>query len=268
MTYLISKTKRDKYISLVLLNEIIQFQHYFPTSLSGNDSYLGPYLHLMHTKGLLEVEDDRYIPTVLGREELENLYVKYLEYLKIYDIFCAVDLEAGEFAFSSINEDFSDDEWNSFLSDERFSDVRVAVADFKGLDPTEIVFMSFINEGRFEVSENNWQSKLVNDSTWIEIEEICNTAVSRKYLEADGVLEDVIKKGSQIALELIRQEEEETNEETVEVTEIITEEIIEETTDDYVDVVEMPYYGYSYWDPYYDPYYVSPIWIAAAIVIW
>jgi hypothetical protein len=37
--------------------------------------------------------------------------------------------------------------------------------------------------------------------------------------------------------------------------------------EEYVDVVEMPYYGYGYYDPYYDPYYISPIWLVP-VLLW
>lgn len=267
MKYQILQKDKTKYISLILLNEIIQYQNYFPISLTGNDLFLEHYLKLLTEKGLLRVEGGKYVPTDKGRDEIVSLYAKYEEYLKMFDIYCAVDLEKGEFAFSRIQEDMTTEDWYNFLDEERFSDVRVAVADFKGLNPTEIVFMSFLNENRFDCTVDGWQKNLTGDDVWKEIEEICNTAVSREYLEPDGVLEDVIKQGAEIALQLIKDAENSLNaeeeEEVIEETITTTEEV-----EEYVDVVEMPVYGYSYYDPYYDPYYISPIWVAAAIILW
>jgi len=268
MKYQILEKDKSKYICLVLLNEIIQFQVYFQTKLTGEDVFLEHYLNLLKDNGLLTIKDSKYIPTDKGREELEKFYAKYYEYLKMFDIYCAVDLEKGEFAFSRIGEDMTDDQWFAILAEERFTDTRVAVADFKGLNPTEIVFMSFLNEDRFDCTVDGWQKNLTSDDVWREIEEICNTAVSKEYLEEGGVLEDVIKQGTEIAMKLIKEAEDSLNAPEEE-TETVTEEVIEETTtEEYVDVVEMPVYGYGYWDPYYDPYYVSPIWLAAAIIIW
>lgn len=264
MKYQILQKDKTKYICLVLLNEIIQFQTYFPTNLTGEDVFLDHYLKILNEKGLVTIKDGEYIPTDKGRAELETFYAKYYEYLKMFDIYCAVDLEKGEFAFSHINDDWkNDDEWFNFLAEERFSDVRVAVAEFKGLNPTEIVFMSFLNENVFDCTVDGWQNRLTSDDIWKEIEEICNTAVSKEYLETDGVLEDVIKQGTVIAMQLIKDAEDSLNneEETTTVTE--TTEV-----EEYVDVVEMPVYGYSYWEPYYDPFYISPIWIGAAIILW
>lgn len=267
--YNLTYADRLRFTCLVLLNEMIQFQRYFPTTLAGEDSYLATYLDHMENKGLVRIEKNKYVPTEKGREEIVALYTKYNEYLKIFDIFCAVDLESGEFAFSSISDPImdNDDVWNEFLNEERFSDVRVAVADFKGLNPIEIVFLSFLNENRFDCNDSKWQFNLTGDDVWVEIEDICNTAVSKDYLMEDGVLEDVIRQGGEIALEIIKEAEaadnfEEEDEEYFE--EVVTTETIEE----YVEVVEEPYYPYDYYYPYYDPFYVSPIWLGAAIVLW
>lgn len=261
MRYNLLEKDRVNFISLVLLNEIVQFQHYFPKNLTGDDIFLSRNLELLEQNGCLRIENGKYVPTEKGRDEVVRLYNKYYEYLKLFDIFCAVDLEAGEFAFNRINDDMSDDQWNAFLNEERFSDVRVAVADFKGMNPIEIVFMSFLNENRFDCGVEGWQKNLTDMAIWDEIVEICNTAIDVDYLKQDGVLEDVIKQGTELAIKLIRLAEDPIEE---------TEEVIEETeevVEEYVEVVEMPVYGYDYWDPYYDPYYVSPLWLIPAAII-
>jgi hypothetical protein len=268
--YPLSVRDRVKYMCIVLLQEIINFQTYFPTKLLGNDTYLGPYLDQMVANGTLTRQAGEYIPTELGRTELSNFYAKYYEYLKMFDVYCAVDLESGEFAFSRINDvELTMDDWITYLGEERFSDVRVAVADFKGLNPTEIVFMSFLNEGRFDVEAPRWQYNLTDEDNgvWNEIEDICNTAIALEYLLENDVIQDVIKQGTQLALNLIRQADE-LNARDLDDYHVGDEEIIETTTTtEYVDVVEMPYYDYDYWDPYYDPYYVSPIWLLP-VLLW
>jgi hypothetical protein len=265
--YTLLEKDRVKYISLILLNEIIQFQHYFPVRLTGEDVFLEPFLQGMVERGLLRVERGEYLPTDLGREELVTLYNKYYEFLKFFDVFCAVDLSQGEFAFSSINNDWSDDEWFEFLGQERFSDVRVAVADFKGINPIEIVFMSFLNENRFDCGQPRWQYFLTGHDVWNEILEICNSAVSLDYLKSEGVIENIVREGSDLALELIKQAEESEQQGDVIVEETVTEEVVTEEVEEYVDVVEMPTYGYSYWQPYHDPFYISPIWLVP-VLIW
>lgn len=277
MKYPITQNDKTRYIGLVLLNEIINFQHYFLVEAQGDNAYLKPYLAFMYANGWLDTKNDGkifkkssetyYIPTEKGREELVNLYAKYQEYLKIFDIYCAVDLEKGEFAFSRIQEDMTTEDWYNFLDEERFSDVRVAVAAFKGLNPSEIVFMSFLNENRFDLTVDGWQNALTDDEIWREIEDICETAVDVEYLKENDVIQDVIKQGTEIAMQLIKDAEDsldaEEEEETITTTTTTTEEV-----EEYVDVVELPYYGYDYYDPYYDPYYISPIWIVPIILLY
>lgn len=265
MAYELLEKNKDRFISLVLLNEIINQQVYPPVNVTGEDIYLDHHLKVMLAKGLLVAKDAAYVPTELAHTELQTFYAKYSEYLKLFDIFCAVDLESGTFAFEEINNPaFDDDRWFDYLSNERFSDVRVAVAQFKGIDPIEIVFMSFLTEGRFEVGAERWQHNLTGNDVWNEIIDICNTAITKEYLEVDGVLEDVIKQGSEIAIRLIKEVEEADAPEEEEVFEEI---VTEEVTEEYVEVVDMPSYGYDYYDPYYDPYYISPIWLVP-ILLW
>ncbi len=258
--YQILEGDKFNYISLVLLNEIINFQHYFSVRPRGEEIFIERYLKFMYERGVLSIENDVYIPTALGREQLVNLYAKFYEYLKIYDIFSAVDLEKGEFAFSSSDLDMSDEQWADFINEERFSDVRVAVAEFKSLNPIEIVFMSFLSEDRFAIGGDRWEYALTGDAIWSEIEDICNTAVSAEYLMEDNVLENVIREGTEIMLGIIKmaQEIEEEEIEEDEYTEYI----------EYVEIVEMPVYEYEYFDPYYDPYYVSPIWLVPVVLLW
>lgn len=258
--YRISEHERFKYVGLVLLNEIINFQNYFPVKLVHNGAFLEPYLQQLHSVGCLRIEKGKYVPTEAGRNEVVNFYKKYYEYLKLFDIFCAVDLENGTFAFSEIDDFESDDEWFSYLEDEKFSDVRVAVAEFKGLDPREIVFMSFLNEGRFELQGPNWEMDLTGASVWDEIQEICSSAVSYDYLMEDGSLENVVVEGTKVALDIIKN------------AEAVVEEFYEEENEDeyetYVEIVEVEeIYEDEYWDPYYyDPFYVSPIWLVPILL--
>lgn len=261
--YTVTQELKNRFIGLTLLNEIINFQTYFDVvPQSGDDLLLISYLQNLEVKGLLRIENAKFVPTNEGRNEVVNMYAKYYEYLKIFDIYCAVDLAKGEFAFERRNNDFSEDEWRSFVDQDRFSDIRVAIAEIKGIDPIEIVFMSFLNEGRFECTGTDWQYNLTEDNVWKEIEEICNTAIRGSYLEEQGVVEDITKKATAISIQIIKDSETyDESESDEEVTETVT-------TTEYVDIVEMPIYEDYYWDSYYDPYYVSPIWLAAAIVFW
>lgn len=77
-------------------------------------------------------------------------------------------------------------------------------------------------------------------------------------------MENIVRQGSELALKLIKEAEEAIAQDT-EGEEEVTEEVVT-TTEEYVDVVEMPTYGYTYFAPYYDPFYISPIWLVPVVI--
>lgn len=253
----LEKNNRFNFITTVLLNEIINYQRSFSTLMMGDDKVLVDHISYMKHNQLLAESKGKYIPTEKGRNILVGFFKKYFEFLRVFDIFCAVDLGTGEFAFSKTFES-NDDEWKVLLVEERFSDVRVAVAEFKGIDPMEIVFMSFLNENKFFVGEPGWQNNLVTDAVWHDIEDIVNTAISLEELK--DKMEDIVTKGSEVMLSIAKQEDENKKNEVVEETTTTTVETVEEDHIYYVPIVDPFYYDYNYCLSYASPYYISPIW--------
>ena len=261
----LTRDMKFQFVSLVLINQMINFQNYFSTSLNDDDMFLGDYLKFMQEKGLVTTKGDKFIPTSKGRKCLVNFYDKYFEFLKVFDIYCAVDLEKGEFAFANMFENMNDEEWKDFLNEERFSDVRVAVAEFKNINPLEVVFMSFLNEGRFETNERGWQIALTKEGVWNEIEDICNTAISLEHLQKNDAIQDIVKQGTDLMFEILKHDEELKQEEQ-NMQQEAQEEIVETTiVEEYEEIVEPPYYSYAYFRPYEDIYYVSPFWVVPFI---
>jgi len=226
------------------MDEMINGDHKFQTVANGDDSVLEPLFIELMSKGYVETSGMNYQITAKGREVFDTFMKRYTEYLKVYDIYSYVDLEKGEFAFSRYFDFETDEAWADFIDNERFDDLRIAVALFKKLDPAEIVFMSFVNENRFDTSVNGWQMDLVSDNSWKEIEEICQTAIKPEEVGEDAMV-DMIGQGSELMMKLLEQEQEQQqqNNNSGDYEETIVE---EETVE--------------YYEPYYDPYYVSPIW--------
>jgi hypothetical protein len=194
---------------------------------------------------------------------------RYQDFLKNFDCYCAVDLGEGEFAFEQFWEIEDEDEWESYLEEERWEDLRIAVAKFKNIDPLEIVFYALINEGRINDSKEGWQFDLVLGTIWDEILEICNTALTIEDLayededgnqiKGEGVLKDILHQGAALNMELKKLEDEYGEEEDEDegsgggdyvVEEVVTEEIVDDV-----------YYGY-----YHDPFYISPVWLAILLI--
>jgi len=237
---------KKTFTAIILLNEMINGDHKFQTIANGDDSVLESLFIDLMSKGYVQVSGSNYEVTAKGQEVYDTFMKRYTEYLKVYDIFSYVDLEKGEFAFARFFDFETDEAWASFANDERFDDLRIAVALFKKLDPAEIVFMSFINENRFDTTATGWQMDLVSDNSWTEIEEICKTAIKPEEVGEDAMV-DMIGQGSDLMMKLLEQEKEQqqndNNNNNGGGNTMVEEETVE------------------YYQPYYDPYYVSPIWL-------
>jgi len=252
-----STNEAKTFQAIILLNEILNNNRKFKTIMNEDDHILEPLFIDLLSKGYVKITGDQYTITELGKKVFDTFMVRYQEYLKIYDIFSFVDLEKGEFAFAKYFDFNTDAEFDAYKVDERFDDVRIAVSRFKKMNSFEIVFMSFINENRFDTTKTGWQIDLLSDDIWMEIDDIVKTAISIEQLGGEDVIKDIVEQGSKLMIELIKQEAELrkqdliNNDNPVEETETI--EVIEE---------EVVYY-----ESYYDPYYVSPVWFAP-LFIW
>jgi len=242
--YLTDDNKKS-FKAIILLNEIVNGTHKFKTIDNGDDKVLETLFVELMSKGYVKTSGMYYEITPKGQEVFDTFMKRYTEYLKVYDIFSYVDLEKGEFAFSRYYDFDTDDEWANFINNTRFDDLRIAVAIFKKIDPAEIVFMSFINENRFDTASNGWQMDLVSDNEWKEIEAICDTAIKPEEVGEDAMV-DMIGQGSELMIKLLEEEQKQNQQDNN--NSGYTETVVEEET-------------VEYYEPYYDPYYVSPIWL-------
>lgn len=258
----VSDDQKKDFAAIFLLEKMINKGHKFPLWLEGNDKDLEQVLEYMMMKDLAAVDGEHYKPTAKGKSKLQKFMGRYVDFLRNFDVYCAVDLTEGEFAFREWFEYEEESAWDDYLCEEHWEDLRVAVAEYKGIDPVEIVYMSFLNEGRFGEDDEGWQFDLLLGSIWDDILEICNSALKVDDLgyEEDG---DVVS-GEDVIRDIIGQ--------GVELNHWIKEE--ESSGDDDGDddpdrfgyaprsrvgrVVVDSYDGYS--DQYRDPKYVSSVW--------
>lgn len=241
----ITDDNKKTFKAIILLDEMINSNHAFKTIDNGDDKVLEPIFIDLMSKGYVQTSGANYQVTDKGQDVYSVFMKRYTEYLKVYDIFSYVDLEKGEFAFDRYFDFDSDDAWADFINDERFDDLRIAVAIFKKVDPAEIVFMSFINENRFDTTSAGWQIDLISENSWKEIADICNTAIKPDEVGQDAMI-DMISQGSELMIKLL--EEEKEQEQNNNNTGNGNERVVEEET-------------VEYYRPYYDPYYVSPVWL-------
>ena len=263
-----SLNDKNYFTAILLLDNMINNQVYY--NIVGKTKYLDDAFVNLMTAERVDINDkNQYVPTKKGREFLQKFMDKYYDYVKMYDVYCAVDVETGEFALSQYydfnigeNPDEEYDNWQSFLSDERWIDLRVAVAQHKKLNPIELVFMSFINDDRFNTSKTGWEFDVYSGLFWDQIVDIANGMISLDDINNSPSGHDInliIKAGTENILELHKIEEEIDRMYEDEDDEEEYEEEYEETVT-YVEVIEEPIYEVSYIEYYYDPFYVSPYW--------
>ena len=254
--YRITDDQKKEYASGVLLDLMIEQNYTFSVLLEGPDRDLEPLFVYMLGKDYLDVDQkNMYIPTTYGMEKLDNLHKRYEEYLAHFDIYSAVDLEQGAFAFEHMF-DMDDDEWEPYINQDNFADLRIAVAWYKKMNPTDIVFLSFLKEGQFETDRSNWQFDLLSGLIWNQIEEVIDTAIQIEDLEyrtenneiipGEAVVEDVIRQGAQLNVKLCAKEEHLKHED-------------HKFPNDFSNIDD-GHYEITNYENYYNPHYISPIW--------
>ena len=263
MTYSITEEEKKKYAGVYLLEYIINKPEVFPVFLEQNDSDLEPILENLMVDGFVEIkENSQYIPTQKGREALETFIQCYYEFLNVYDLYAFVDLQSGNFAFEEYLTMQTQAEWESYIDDDRWDDMRIAVASYLKIDPIKIVFMQYITEGRFGRSDSGWQFDLLIGSVWDEILDICNSAIQVKDLgyeddlgkvDAEDVIRDIITQGSQLMIDL-------HNNGFEYMPPSSKNEPGGNENDRYVDEVNADEKHQEYWEVYEDPFYVAPAW--------
>lgn len=250
----ITENNKKTFKSIFLLDEMISNNHKFKTVADGDDKLLEPLFIELMAKDYLTTSGLYYEPTQKGRDTYSVFNKRFQEYLKLFDIFSFVDLDKGEFAFAKFFDFDSDEAWDVYKSDARFEDLRIAVAIYKKMDPAEIVFMSFINEHRFDTKITGWQMDLLSDTTWYEIESICDAALKSKQLGTPDVIEDIITQGTDLMMKLLEEEIKQRKENAANINNNPNDYAVETVVEEYETV--------EYYQPYYaSPFYVSPFWL-------
>jgi DNA-binding PadR family transcriptional regulator len=266
--YRVTPEKAEQYVSILLMDYLINREGDLPVLMDDNYRTLEPLVIKLSAAGYVRTptHDEKgrsYIATDKGRDALSKFMQRYSEYLKVFDVFSAVDLTAGTFAFSKFFDFDSDDAWDAYLRQENWEDLRIAVAEYKKIDPLDIVFMSFLNENRFDYSTSTWQFDVSSGIVWEEMEKICNAALSVEQVNQgdDTVMPDIIKQGAELSVSLLEQEAE-MNKDNGEAAPDTNEP--QETTT----ITEETYsYPPQYYQPYYQPNYINPMWLGLLFLL-
>ena len=162
-----------------------------------DDEGLESLLNFMESRGTLTVEEDNYYKaTDKGHEVYQDL-VKQLEaYVTHFEVYAYVDLEQGIFG----------DPETDLLEGDKWSDLRVAVAEHKGIDPYRVVFLAMLSAETF-YENPDWKFDLSMGTLFQEMKQIVLEQLhvdDLDYSDSEGkvsgeeVIRDIIEQGSEL----------------------------------------------------------------------
>ncbi len=297
----LTEEQRLNYQALYILFLITEEKVTFPNFLTGNLKFAQESIDFLESKKLIvqkeEVTEGKKVMGVsLTKSDVKWVYEaspearnivaqhrkKFREFLTFYDVYAHVDPETGEFAFRKIKKILLKEggkaAWAKYKNHDRWIDYRVPVAVYKGFDPREFIFFSFMEEGRFipteEDQEHEWAKHLFMDSIWEELEMVVNSAPrwedqGDEENPANEIIETIIIEGANVLKEqrkklqkFIKKQDEIIGLE--EELELVKGEQ-DSDDDDYDDYYDDPvyYHGTYYYTPLADPLF----WVTAAIII-
>lgn len=162
-----------------------------------DDEGLESLLNFMESRGTLTVEEDNYYKaTDKGHEVYQDL-VKQLEaYVTHFEVYAYVDLEQGIFG----------DPETDLLEGDKWSDLRVAVAEHKGIDPYRVVFLAMLSAETF-YENPDWKFDLSMGTLFQEMKQIVleqlhvddlGYSYSEDKVSGEVVIRDIIEQGSEL----------------------------------------------------------------------
>ena len=172
-----------------------------------DDEGLESLLNFMESRGTLTVEEDNYYKaTDKGHEVYQDL-VKQLEaYVMHFEVYAYVDLEQGIFG----------DPEKDLLEGEKWSDLRVAVAEHKGIDPYRVVFLAMLSAETF-YENPDWKFDLSMGTLFQEMKQIVLEQLhvdDLGYSDSEGevsgeeIIRDIIEQGSELVAKRTSREQE------------------------------------------------------------
>ena len=197
----LDEAQRMQMAGLVLLDRVMTTPRGFHAALleEEDDAVLDTVFKYLVSEGLVDIaEDDFYVATSKGRQAYQDMIHMQQSYLAHFDVFSRVDLGEGAFA----------DPERDYLDDPRWSDLRVCVAEYKGIDPYRMVFLAQLSDEQF-FENPDWKFDLaLGSSFFTEMEEVVKSQIVLEELAyeieggevvpGDEVIEDVILQGARI----------------------------------------------------------------------
>ena len=172
-----------------------------------DDEGLESLLNFMESRGTLTVEEDNYYKaTDKGHEVYQDLVKQLVAYVTHFEVYAYVDLEQGIFGDSETD----------LLEGDKWSDLRVAVAEHKGIDPYRVVFLAMLSAETF-YENPDWKFDLSMGTLFQEMKQIVLEQLhvddlgysdGKGTVSGEEVIRDIIEQGSKLAEEPKSREQE------------------------------------------------------------
>lgn len=237
-----------RFQSLIILHEMIDCKTKFDVNFSMGNEIFPKIMSI----GFIELSGILFVPTAKGIKLFDQYNLAFTEFNKLFDIYNSVDVHDGipEFAFDKFFDFDTDEQWNNFLNDPKWWDLRIALCEFKSfhgkeINPYDIIFMMFLNEGKFQLKSDMDIIDLLSTKTWNIMIKIYNDPNLLHYQPisedpsdiSNDLMNAIVSEGNRVMSKLIKIQQDRN--------------LVDQDTE-YVETVYVEYYE--------DPYYISPVW--------
>lgn len=183
---------------LLVLERVVTQPGAWPAAPERHTEAVQPHVQALLDEALAEAGPDDFLQaTERGLGAYRTLLRQQQSYLVNLDVYAGVDL--GEATFADPDADN--------LEEPRWMDLRVPVAEFKGIDPYRVVFVSLLADGSF-FANKDWMEELAPHAPFFaDLEDIVQAQVTMEelgyetedglWISGEAVIEDIIEQGSE-----------------------------------------------------------------------
>ena len=182
----ISAETQQLFSATFLLDYMAKNKATFDTlATDGSEDFASTLQWLLGREYVAFDKKHRYAIAVKGKQAADHFAKRYQTLLTYFDVFAHVDLEAGSFAYQEYQNFDSSPQWQRFLQQEQWEDMRIPLIQHLGGSALELVFCQFVKEERIDTATAGWQYEMANGIPWSEILDICNSALTTEQLSYD-----------------------------------------------------------------------------------
>lgn len=186
--YNLSEEQKQSYLQTALLCHLAQPSTTLKNTLIGQDRQLKPALDFLAEKKYISCTDEgNFTLTKAGRNRLEDFEKRYQSYLTYFDIYAFVDIMEGDLAYAHYPSFERESDWENFIQEGRWTDLRVAMIDYLDGKPAELIFAQLLLENQIDTTKYGWQNYLCKGQLWQQIKDLCDASVQEEDLDFEEV---------------------------------------------------------------------------------